>query len=97
MQGGVPQLATSAYATPPDASTSLTGPAIVIWLQVCPPSWVDHSCGPKAQPSDAVANRTLVTAGLGPVNAAGTIPTLLHVLPASTDVASVPHDPEIQP
>ena len=63
-------------------------------LQVCPPSCVDHSCGPKAQPSDAVANRTLVTAF---VNAAGTIPTFLHVLPASTDVARVVHDPEMQP
>jgi hypothetical protein len=94
MQGGVPQLATSTYATPPDASTSLTGPAIVIWLQVCPPSCVDHSCGPKAQPSDAVANRTLVIAF---VNAAGTIPTLVHVLPASIDAARVAHDPEIQP
>ena len=97
MHGGVPQLASSAYARPPDASTSLTGPGVVICLQVRPPSCVAHSCGSKAQPSDAVANRTFVIAGLAPVNAAGTVPTLVHVLPASREVASVAHEPETQP
>src|SRR5665213_3242103 len=59
-QGFVPQLATSAYATPADASTSLTGPASVIWFQDAPPSWVAQSWGPKTQPSRRFANRTSV-------------------------------------
>jgi hypothetical protein len=44
-----------------------------------------------------VANRTFVIAGLAPVNAAGTVPTLVHVLPVSSDVATVAHEPETQP
>jgi hypothetical protein len=93
----VPQLATNAYAIPPDASTSLTGPGVDTSLHEWPPLCVAHSCGSNAQPSDAVANRTFVIAGLEPVNAAGTSPTLFHVFPASTDAASVAQDPETQP
>lgn len=44
-----------------------------------------------------MANRTLVIAGLAPVEAAGSIPTLVHVVPASSDVASVAQEPATQP
>jgi hypothetical protein len=88
----VPQLASSAYATPPEASTSLTGPGVVWWVHVRPASCVDHNCGPNAQPSFFVAKRTFETAGLGPLMGAGNGATRDQLAPPSLVDASIPQE-----
>lgn len=81
---------------PPDASTSTVDAAVATWVHRIPPSWVDHSSGPKTQPSEALANRTLPIAALRPASAAGTVATNAQCAPPSAVVTSVVQLPASQ-
>jgi len=61
--GPVPvQRAHTANTCCPRVSSAVTRrPPVGIWVHVWPPSWVAHSCGPNAQPSLSVRNRTWLT------------------------------------
>src|SRR5579862_927086 len=85
------QVAKTANAQSPTVSRAVTRcPWVSTGAQVCPPSWVAHSCGPNAHPSSRLRNRiwlTPVAPSAAPVSGAGTPVQLFPALSVrATDV-----------